>query len=291
MYISYSGFKSYSSCPRLYWHTYVNETKPPEPDNTVNSLYGSVVGVLMEDFYMEKLWKNQDIQSTLEKRILPIYKKTVSNELRRGRILKWQTPEDKRPNYVSEEELLADVRDTVARAIRIIRFYRLVGPLMEAESKLDSDVKGHRLGGRADFIIHRTSPHHDKVILDGKGSKHRGLYVDPRQLRWYAMLHRMKRGTLPDKLGFVYWRFDPPESIDWVEFSEVDIDDLYEEVLGAISEIERGVTRKSGEPVERTRRAFPTRADDKNCRFCSFLTMCPEGSEMMSKKKTPKVYR
>lgn len=284
MYISYSGFKSYTSCPRQYWHTYVAETKPAEPDNTVNSLYGSVIGTLMEDFYTKSLWREKNVQGVLENRIEPTYKKIVAHELQRGRILKWKTQEDERPNYVSMEELLADVRDTIARAIRIVRFYRLAGPRMEAESKLDSDVKGHRLGGRADFIIRRTKPHEDLVILDGKGSKHRAKYIDPRQLRWYAMLYRLRFNALPDKLGFVYWRFDPPESIDWVDFSSEDIDELLEEVLGSVASIERGMARRQGETIERTQRSFPTRASRDNCRFCNFLSICTDGQEVMQKR-------
>jgi hypothetical protein len=273
VYISYSGFKTYSSCPRAYWHSYVDKTVPPEPDNTVNSLYGSVVGTLMEDFYMKGLWREKNVQKVLEDRIDPTYKRIVSDELRRGRVLRWKSPQDKKPNYESQDELLADVRDTIARAIRIVRHYRLAGPRMEAESKLDSDIGEHRLGGRADFIIQRTSPHHDLVILDGKGSKHRGSFVDPKQLKWYAMLYSIRnKNTLPDKLGFVYWRFDPPESLDWVDFSQVELEELRDEVLTSLTKIVRGGQSKE---------AFPAKPSDQACRFCNFISLCPQGRKLM----------
>ena len=273
MYISYSGFKTYSSCPRAYWHSYVDKTVPPEPDNTVNSLYGSVIGTLMEDFYMKGLWREKNVQKVLEERIDPTYKKIVSDELRRGRVLRWKSSDDKKPNYESQAELLADVRDTIARAIRIVRHYRLAGPRMEAESKLDSDVGGHRLGGRADFIIQRTSPHHDLVILDGKGSKHRGSFVDPKQLKWYAMLYSIQnKNVLPDKLGFVYWRFDPPESLDWVDFSQADLEELQDEVLTSLTKIVRGGQSKE---------VFQAKPSDQACRFCSFISLCPQGRKLM----------
>mgnify|MGYP002813393368 CR=1 FL=1 len=234
---------------------------------------------------MKSLWRQKNIQGVLERRIEDTYQKIVDNEQRRGRVIQWKSKTDQKPNYSSQEELLADVRDTIARAVRIVRHYRLAGPRMEAETKLDSDVKGHRLGGRADFIIQRKSPHHDLVILDGKGSKHRATYVDPRQLKWYAMLYSLRNdGALPDKLGFVYWRFDPPESLDWVEFSRSDLDELFEEVLGSVGRIEQGMTRRAGEPIDRTLRAFPTRASKDACRFCDFLGLCKEGQEAMEKK-------
>lgn len=275
MYISYSGYKTYSDCPRAYWHTYIAETRPPEPDNSVNSLYGSVVGSLMEDFYMKSLWREKDVQGVLEKQIQQTYDRVASGEQRRGRVIRWKSKEDTKPNYSSQEELLVDVRDTIARAIRIVRFYRLAGPRMEAETKLDSDVKGHRLGGRADFIIQRTKPHNDLVILDGKGSKHRATYVDPRQLKWYAMLYGLRnKGALPDKLGFVYWRYEPPEALDWVEFIKDDLDELQNEVLTAASRIDQGRARPE---------AFPPKASKDACRFCSFVPLCPEGTEVMTK--------
>jgi hypothetical protein len=284
MYISYSGFKS-AKCPTRYWHSYIAETKPLEPDNSVNSLYGSIVGTLMEDFYMKGLWREKNVQTTLENRIESTYQKVVVNEVKRGRVIRWKTQEDSKPNYASREELLVDVRDTIARAVRIVRFYRLAGPRMEAEVKLDVDVKGHRLGGRADFIIQRTNPHHDLVILDGKGSKHRASYVDPQQLKWYALLYSMRNdGALPDKLGFVYWRFDPPESMDWVDFSRAELDELFDEVMEVVAKIERGMTRRAGELIERTQRAFPTRASKEECRFCTFIGLCKEGQEVMEKK-------
>jgi hypothetical protein len=190
-------------------------------------------------------------------------------------VLRWKSPEDKKPNYESQDELLADVRDTIARAIRIVRHYRLAGPRMEAESKLDSDVGGHRLGGRADFIIQRTSPHHDLVILDGKGSKHRGSFVDPKQLKWYAMLYNIRTKALPDKLGFVYWRFDPPESLDWVDFSHDDIEELREEVLTSLTKVVRGGQSKE---------AFAPTPNDQACRFCSFISLCPQGRRLMNSR-------
>jgi hypothetical protein len=280
MYISYSGFKLYSACKLAYWHTYVRETEPPEPDNAVNALYGSVVGRIFEDFYTQRIWRQKDFQKALQDLVEPTYQKVVHDEVRRGRVLRWQTPQDKKPNYSSPEELLADVRDTIPRGLRIIRHDRLVGPRTEAETKLDSVVKGHTIGGRADFIIERVKPHHDLVILDGKGSKHRGSFVDPRQLKWYAMLYSLRNnGALPDKLGFVYWRFDPPESLDWVAFSQSDTDELLEEVLEAVAEIERAVAHRA-----ESNKSFPPRPSRENCRFCSYLKICPKGKEAMDPK-------
>jgi hypothetical protein len=126
--------------------------------------------------------------------------------------------------------------------------------------------------------------------MDGKGSRWRHKYVDPKQLLWYAMLYRFHHGCIPDKLGFIYWRYEPPQSIDWVDFVESDLDELLETVLGDLRRVEklseglaaplsypkvRGVFR----PVAESGR----KSDAENaCRFCPYATVdiCPKGHEV-----------
>lgn len=285
-YISYSGYKLYSQCPLAYWHSYVNKTPTPDLDNAVHSLYGSVVGRVFEEFYNDKLWQKKPVDETLLARVNPAFDYVVQDEVRRGRKIVWagQPGFVGKSGYKNQEELLADVRDTVARGLRIIKFYRLLGPGASAEVKLNSRVRKYMFGGRADFILRRVVPHDDLVILDGKGSKHRDAYVDPRQLKWYALLYALRnQGALPDKLGFLYWRYDPPESIDWVDFNQGEIDDLLSVVTEAMGEIEEGVKRR---PVnlKEVRRSFPPRASDENCRFCGWVKLCPEGAELRGEK-------
>lgn len=296
-YISYSGFKLYSQCPLAYWHSYVNKTRLPDKDNAVSSLFGSVVGRVFEEFYNDNLWKQKPIEEVVLSRVKPAYDFVVKDETARGRALIWYgqpgyvgkkaaTEEERaaRRWYKDEEEILADIRDAVARGVRIIKFYRLLGPGAAAEVKLNTKVKRYTFGGRADFILRRVKPHDDLVILDGKGSMHRDKYVDPKQLKWYALLYALRnQGALPDKLGFVYWRFDPPSSVDWVEFSRDDVDELLDEVLGAMVRIEEGSARTASSMAE-VRRSFPARASDENCRFCGYVKMCPDGAAIRDEK-------
>jgi hypothetical protein len=123
--------------------------------------------------------------------------------------------------------------------------------------------------------MRRIGPHHDLVLLDGKGSKYRDKYVDHRQLKWYSMLHRLKFGHAPDRLGFVFWRFEPEKSLDWVESSSNELDELQNSVLIAIREIEAAkMSVHKGEiPADK---AFPAQPG-KECRFCAYKQLCPEG--------------
>jgi hypothetical protein len=79
--------------------------------------------------------------------------------------------------------------------------------------------KWNPIGGKLDFLIRRDDePLKGITILDGKNAASRGKYTDPDQLRFYALTFYLQSGVMPDRLGFVYFRFPygyiPPES-EW----------------------------------------------------------------------------
>lgn len=279
MYLSYSGHKSYSVCPRQYWHSYVNKTAPLKPENAVNSLYGSTVGTLFEYFYADKLWLRTGVEALLLSMVESTLDTIISKEVSKDTSKRVVDYTDKASNYKSRDALLRDVREAIPRGIAIIRYHRLLGTDAEAEVKLDSWMGGHRIGGRADFIMRRIKPHGDLVILDGKGSRHRDKYVDAWQLKWYAMLYREKHVSVPDALGFVFWRYDPDKSMDWVDFQRADLDDLRESVLMAATAIETAKAKLVAEPESHAhvlQESFSAKPS-QNCRLCAFLGLCGEG--------------
>lgn len=287
MYLSYSGHKTYKECPRQYWHRYVGKTKLPTPDNRVNALYGSVIGTIFEDFYTQGIWKQTGVQGLLEARVDTTLDAIIQRESRDG-VFDWSDP---KANYKSRESLRREVIKSIPRGIAIIRHHRLLGQRAEAEVKLDFVVEGHMLGGRADFIIQRVKPHNDLVILDGKGSRHRDKYVDPQQLWWYAMLFRRHHHTLPDKLGFLFWRQEPENSLDWVDFNEKSLDALLSGVLESISTIETGkkaltVIQDPAQHKSALQELFPTHIGSK-CGLCSYKAVCEEGQAYTSRQVAP----
>jgi hypothetical protein len=285
MYISYSGFSSNEKCPYSYWHRYVAKTVPPELDNRVNMLYGSTVGRSFEHFYNQKMWRIPDFVDVMVSKVPEIAAKVMVDETAPGKngIINW---DDTTANYHSLDEVVEDARDAIRRGVKIIKYHRLVGPEATAEMKLDSKKNGHILGGRSDFVIRRVPPHGDLVILDGKGSRFRGEYVDKRQLRWYAMLFEDHRKVLPDKVGFLYWRSDPETSIDWYEVQPSDTDALRTAVFQAIEKIEelRRNLPIAPEPTrEQVLSAFPAQPS-RDCRWCNYLSACEDGTRFMQNR-------
>jgi hypothetical protein len=274
MYLSYSGYKTYHSCPRSYWHRYVGKTKLAVPDNRVNMLFGSAVGTIFEAFYNDKVWKSANVSQALDTLVEPTVQRIMQEEMRRGGMFNWSDP---KANYHSVDSMFDAVRKAVPNGLAIIKLHRLLGPVAEAEMKLDSEVRGHILGGRADFVIERTSPHGDLVILDGKGSKHREKYVDGMQLRWYAMLYRYRFGKVPDRLGFVFWRYPPGKSLDWEPFTPEGLTDLSINAIETIVRIEEGQASLRGEAPSGNG-AFAAVPEKQHCNLCSFMPVCPEGA-------------
>lgn len=277
MYISYSGWKLYSDCPKAYWHRYIDKTRPKDIDNKINSLYGSGVGTIFELFYRNKVWKDEDPTATLLAMSESVTRKVIQDIVRKDgpTSIRWDDPQS---NYKSIEALLKDINKAIPKGIEAIRENHLVGRDAIAENKLDGSFgtkHEHILGGRSDFSMRRARMK-DQVIIDGKGSKYLGEYVDDSQLLWYAMLWRRKYGFTPDRLAFLYWRAKPEKAIAWVPFIEQDLDSLRERVLGDLASIEGRQARLR--VVKEAKQAFEPKPG-KACRFCSFKDTCPEGLE------------
>jgi hypothetical protein len=291
MYLSYSGWSKLEACAFAYWNEYENRTKVDAPDDRLGSVYGSVVGLLMEDFYILKIWKAEKPQQALLERVRPTIDKVIKKETtpwkdRPAGVLMWKgSKEGQNPKalYTNIEELEADVRDTIPRAFRSVRHHKLLGPRTDAEYKLDY-VKGDDIiAGRADFIIKRVAPHSDLLIIDGKGSRHRAKYVDPDQLRWYAMLFWLHTKTLPDQLAFLFWRFEPLQSMDWISISEFEVEELYERVQESFQSLQtkRKLLVVNAAPAG-ARNVYTPNPNEDNCRFCPYATpeLCPKGVQV-----------
>jgi hypothetical protein len=295
-YISYSGFSTNNKCPYAYWNKYVAHTTVSELENGINALYGSTIGMVFESFYRDMLWRDASPVVKLQDLALPYLDAAIVDTKKKGRTIDWG---DDKANYHSKSEVLKDVLETIPIGLDTIRRNRLVGPRMEAELKLDTKFGGYIMGGRSDFVIQRVAPFNDLVILDGKGSKHREKYVDGSpikkgakvegvQLKWYAVLYRAKRNVVPDKLGYIFWRFSGDEAMEWITFSERDLDDLKAEVLSVIARIDKSARKledASDTPQahdELRQELFPAQPSH-NCTLCSFVTICEEGQKEIQK--------
>lgn len=277
MYLSYSGFKTFRSCQRSYYYRYLGNVVVDKPPNSVHMLYGDAIGKLFEKFFNCQMWKSSVPELELTNSIRSVVNQVLIQETRKGNVFDWTVPGLK-PGCRSVEDVEEAIRKTVSQGVQIIKHHHLVGDVT-TEVVLDVDRKGHRIGGRADFIIRRHSPFDDLLIVDGKGTRYRDKYVDVRQLRWYAMLYRLREKILPDLLGFLYWRCEPEASMDWYKPVVAELDDLLRAVFETIHEIELSVQKIDGGADPN---AVFWATPNSNCTRCNYSSLCSEGAKNLS---------
>jgi len=276
MYISYSGYDTLASCRKSYYLGYIAKVRVDEPENRVNMLYGDAVGKIFEVFYRDEIWRS-NTTARLQALVRPTIERIITKEIERGGVFNWKDPSLKEGTK-SLEEVTSEVTTTIPRGLSSIRQHGLIGLDARAELVLDVDIGRHRIGGRADFVMTRVQSK-DLVLVDGKGSRYRDTYTNHRQLRWYSMLYEKKYGVIPEKVGFLYWRSEPAESMDWSTTTRQDLRELQGAVVDALEDVEGAVKKieRGAQPFQ----LFPP-TPGFGCKFCKFLPQCKEGQKVLS---------
>lgn len=173
----------------------------------------------------------------------------------------------------TRSELLHTCIEGVRGYLRTMVAQRLVGEFARAEVNLLGYINPENpIGGRADLILRRKDA--GVIILDGKNSKTKGKHTDPNQLVWYALCFYVAYERLPDKLGFIYYRYpyDPEmgeEGVDWVEFDAGDVKGLAARAVAA----RKGMYNHEFDPTP----------SPDTCRYCDYESICPARQEQKAK--------
>jgi hypothetical protein len=286
--IFWSAFSAYESCPQKFLWKYgwgdidlgfgPGKGKPaPTKRSQHNSIMGDVIQYAIERMYNDELYREP---KTLTDRLVALVDSEWVRRTAKGYV-------DLREARMSEEEMLEICREGVKGYIKTMKANRFLGEFARAEVELFGMVnKWTSLGGRADMIIRRADT--GVTILDGKNSKHKLKYTDPDQVRWYALLFRLSFRQMPDRIGFVPYRFpwghplrkedgtpvlgeggEPQieQGVEWVPFSE---DDL------------RGLAHRASEARNGMRKKlFQAVPEPNKCRLCDWESVCPERQEQI----------
>ena len=258
IYLSYTGRKTYLTCPRKYWYRYVK--KQDAPDDPRKAMFGIAMGKVFEWFYNKRFWTDPKP----EVKCLEAVDKAIDYTCDEKRF-------DCAANSDFISELRGSMREFIPPAVKTIREHRLLS--VESRSEVDLTVnyfsKKHdmtlRIGGRADFV-HGPSP---LWIVDGKGSVHREKYVDSEQLIWYALQHYLKYHVAPDRLGFLHYRF-PKDPVQWIVYDEQSMRSNLAKTLDTVALIRGGSfdAKPSGE-----------------CHRCEFRILCPDGIKHLASRR------
>lgn len=293
-YISYSGYRTYATCNLQYWHSYINKTRIPGLlDNIVSSAYGSVTGTIFEQFYVGKMWRSPKVVEEMQALVIPHYNEVVADAKKRGRVIDFTV---ENAPYENKEALFEDVRNTIVTGLQSIKEHRFVGEDAKAETKLDCRFGPYTVAGRLDFSMTRVH-FKDFVILDGKGSKHRAKYLDAKplsspfshpkgeQLQLYGALYHEKFKKYIDGLGYLFWKFQGTEAVEWVYWTPDTLEETKQKILGTLHKIDKDATlinTKVGKTrLELVEELFPTKPGF-NCKMCNYITVCDDGTKWLA---------
>lgn len=264
----YSPFDTYEKCPqRFLWSRGWGNIdvgggpgrKKPKPvqDSKHHPVMGNTIQKVIEDLYNQSLWKDK---VGLRERLLQRTERELEREIQSSYIDWTKAP--------SKFEMLRICQDGVSGYLGTMVANKLLGPYAKAEAELFGFIdKETSIGGRADVIFRREDT--GTTILDGKNSQEKGKYTSPDQLRWYALCHFLMYKKLPDRLGFVYYRYpygtvNPDGTIesgvDWVSFSRQDVEALAERAVHARANI--------------MKERFDPTPTPSYCKLCEYETVC-----------------
>ena len=244
-----------------------------------HAVLGIAIQAVVEKFYNDEMYKTM-APPDLRDHLLKLGEEALNLELAR-KYIDWR-------DAPTRDEMKLLVRNALMGYMRTLKAHKLLGPYSRAEVDLVAYIdKDNPVGGRADLIIRREDT--GTTIIDGKNGKRYKdpkdktktkwiTYTDPDQLRYYAMVYFLCYHKLPDRLGFVFYRYPYGDEVmdasgnkvvgavepgvDWVPFTMDDIKGL----------AQRAVDARAGMEAEK----FEARPEPSKCRLCDFETVCKE---------------
>lgn len=262
----WSHLSDFESCPQKALWSYgwdgidvgggPGRKKPKPLDKSMHhAIMGIVIQGVLEKFYNNELWKEQ---GGLLDRLTRMTKEDLSTLLADPKFrVDWGVSD-------SFEEMEQICVSGVLGYLKTMKHHKFLGPYARSEVELFGYVDKYLpIGGRADFIIRREDT--GVTILDGKNSKTKMKYVDPDQLRWYALVFALAYNKIPDRLGFVWFRYPYEEGteetgVDWVPVTRRDLKDLAERA----HEVRKAQNKE----------LFEARPKAKHCNFCDYESVC-----------------
>jgi hypothetical protein len=275
----WSSLDTYEHCPqRFLWSrgwgaidlgNGPGKRKPkPIKRSAHHAFMGTVIQAVIEWMYNSEIWRDPQ---KMKARMLEQLDKTFRIE--QGNFFL-----DSRMG-MPHAEMYEVCQNGIVGFVKTMKANRLLGPYAKSEIDLVGYAnKWTPIGGRADIIIRREDT--GVSIFDGKNSQTKGKYTDPDQLRWYALCFYLAYGKMPERLGFIYFRYpygtpiegsDEVESgIDWIPYAKTDIQGLAQRAIDA---------RKAMHKEK-----FDPNPSPPYCKWCDWETVCEERQAQRKKR-------
>jgi len=261
MYLPYSHYKSYKSCNLQYFWTYIEKKIPKKRESIFNTVFGNVLQKVMEIFFNEKKFLEENWQLWMENEIktwFPYY-------INKG-FIDWEK------NKLSESELLQSCLDTVPFLIKFLNANSdfITTSTTQSEIEIVYEIEtGDFITGRLDFIVDKYDT--SVWILDGKGSLTEN-YLDDNQIFYYCLLYYLKFNKIPAKAGFIFWR---TSEIKFLEITQNVLDNILNDIKQVILDIKN--------------KKFEANPSHSNCYFCKYKDECLDFISFKNNKRKSKL--
>ena len=251
MKLSYSEYKTYLQCPKRY-HLEATKVEPLVEQSRYFALYG----LLVEMFF--KIYTN-----TILKRKLVLSNEQINKILRKL----WEKILNE--NYVvwtdpwcreSSEHIFMSAYEDIIANINEFEFWEYAKSEVSFEIilKKTQDI----LSCRLDYLI--TNPDGTIEILDGKGTYKIDKPVDIEQLYFYILSYLLHYKKLPDKAGFLYYKF---KIIRYIDFDLKTITDFKDKLVIVKTAIKNDTKFEAKVGIS------------KQCKWCAYNFDCKELAE------------
>jgi hypothetical protein len=266
MKLSYSEYKTYIQCPMRY-HKELMGVLPPEEPSRYFMVYGLVVEMFFNiytNFYSKKKVNLTDEQ------VYAIMRKLWAKVLDENYVV-WTDPWCRE----SSEHIFMSAYEDVLKNLDNFDFWK------DAQSEISFDIflkkSQDNLTCRLDFLL--NNPDGTVEILDGKGTYKMDKTVDLEQLYFYILIYFMHYKKLPDKAGFLYYKF---QTIRYIDFDMNIIMDFKKKLALVKAVIKRDKVFEAKVGIS------------KQCKWCDYKMTCEaliaKRQERANKKKPTITY-
>jgi len=251
MKISYSSFRKYIDCPRKYkW--YIDRVEPSEQQSKYFALYGLLVQKFFEHLCNNHYKNNPNLKPDQIRLLM----KNQWRFILEDNYVIWDEPWCKE----TEEDIFENSFQDVLKNMETLDFYKNTKSevVFETVLKKSKDI----ITGRLDFVY--VNGDNKVEILDGKGTNKIETNVDIDQLYFYALLYLLKYRRLPHKIGFIYYKYQ------MVEYVDFDLDTIME-FKNKLAIVKKAIKNDTvWEPKVKI---------TKQCKWCGYKYMCDAFNE------------
>jgi hypothetical protein len=248
MKLSYSEYKTYLECPKKY-HLEVTNTEPPAEQSKYFAMYGLLVEMFFK-LYVNTILKRKLVLS--DDQIHKILRKLWDKIINENYVV-WDDPWCRES---SEHIFMSAHEDIIAN----INEFELWG-YTKSEIAFDILLKKTQdtLSCRLDFIV--NNPDGTIEILDGKGTYKIDKPMDMEQLYFYILIYLLHYKKLPDKAGFLFYRF---KVICYIDFDLKTIIDFKDKLILVKNAIKKDTKFEAKVGIS------------KHCKWCAYNLNCEE---------------